>query len=115
MTAVHQPEPQLFAALADPTRLALVSRLQHQRRGSTTQLATGTGLSRQAVRKHLDVLNAAGLVRNCRQGRQRLWELDARPLRRVSDWAAQVQRQWEARFDQLDALLLTMEHHNGQP
>lgn len=100
------PDPAVFAALADPTRLALLQRMRDQRPRSTTQLADGTGLTRQAVRKHLGVLSQAGLVRNRRQGRTRQWTLDARPLEQVSVWAASYRRFWETRLDQLDALLL---------
>jgi len=100
------PDPQVFAALADGTRLSLVTRLQQMPSLSTTQLAEGTGLSRQAIRKHLGVLAEVGLVHDRRSGRQRLWELDARPLSGVSDWADAVRQAWEARLDRLDAFLL---------
>ncbi|MCB9745752.1 MAG: helix-turn-helix transcriptional regulator [Alphaproteobacteria bacterium] len=100
------PDVAVFAALADPTRLSLLQRLRDQRPRSTTQLVQGTGLTRQAVRKHLGVLSQAGLVRHRRSGRTRQWELDARPLEQVSVWADSYRRFWETRLDQLDALLL---------
>lgn len=110
---VARPDSVVFAALADPTRLELVERLQSAQPLSTTQLAESLPISRQAVRKHLDVLAIAGLVHDHRQGRQRLWELDARPLREVRDWADSYRALWEARLDRLDAFLLTQADPNG--
>lgn len=101
----ERPDPAVFAALADPTRLDLVERLLPVPFLSTTQLAEGTGLTRQAVHKHLSVLETAGLVTHRRQGRRRLWSLDARPLARVRDWSDRTRAVWEARFAQLDELL----------
>ena len=106
MVARSHPSPHIFAALADETRLALVDRLQLQRTRSTTQLAEGTGISRQAVRKHLGVLHEAGLVTHRRVGRERMWELDAAPLAEVRDWIDAVRQHWESRLDRLDAFLL---------
>jgi len=118
MVARPTPDPLVFAALADATRLSLVTRLQVERARSTTELAEGTGMSRQAIRKHLGVLAEAGLVRDRREGRQRLWELDPEPLAEVRDWADAVRRTWEARFDRLDAFLRTThaaEKADGDP
>lgn len=114
MVAPLRPDPRVFAALADATRLSIVERLQDERACSTTRLAAGTGLSRQAVRKHLGVLADAGLVRDHRQGRERLWALDARPLRAVSVWAASYERMWEERLDRLDALLAATSTKTGE-
>lgn len=106
MVAPAPPRAQVFAALADETRLALLGRLRGGPARSTTELASGTELSRQAVRKHLGVLAEAGLVRHRRLGRQRLWSLDAAPLRAVSVWSASYAAFWEARLDALDAFLV---------
>lgn len=102
---VMRPDVAIFSALADPTRLELVERLQRADALATTELAEGTGLTRQAVKKHLDVLAHAGLVQGTRDGRRRLWRLDPAPLSSVQNWAEGIRTQWEARFDQLDALL----------
>lgn len=102
---VATPDPRLFAALGDPLRLALVGRLGREGALPTTELARETGVTRQAVRKHLDVLARVGLVSDERRGRQRLWTLDPRPLGEVADWAAAYQAQWEARFDRLQHML----------
>jgi DNA-binding transcriptional ArsR family regulator len=100
-----RPDPSLFAALADPTRLELIERLLEVPSGSTTELAEGTGLTRQAVHKHLVVLEGVGLLSQERVGRRRLWSLDARPLRALRDWSDHLRAVWEARFDKLDRLL----------
>lgn len=100
------PSPLTFAALGDGARLSLVSHLADIGAPQpTTKLARHIGMSRQGVRKHLDVLARAGFVRQVRRGRERLWSLDARPLRAIQDWAAGYRSHWEAAFDRLEALL----------
>jgi DNA-binding transcriptional ArsR family regulator len=100
------PDARLFAALADDTRLALLSRLADRAPQPTSALAHHTATSRQAVTKHLTVLAGAGLVRDVRVGRQRLWTLDAAPLREVHDWADQFRRHWSDRLDRLERFLV---------
>ncbi|MEZ4237145.1 MAG: metalloregulator ArsR/SmtB family transcription factor [Myxococcota bacterium] len=100
-----QPDPRLFAALADSTRLALIDELARQSPQPTTALARDAGASRQAVTKHLAVLAEAGLVRDERRGRERLWSLQAAPLRDVRDWADRFRRHWSARLDRLERFL----------
>ncbi|MEN0061266.1 MAG: metalloregulator ArsR/SmtB family transcription factor [Myxococcota bacterium] len=102
---IRRPDPELFSALADPTRLDLVERLLSVPSLSTTQLTKGTGLTRQAIHKHLTVLEGVGLVAQERVGRRRLWSLDARPLGLVRDWSNRLRAVWAARFDQLERLL----------
>ena len=102
---MSRPDPSLFAALADPTRLHLVDRLLSVPSLSTTQLARGTGVTRQAIHKHLVVLQGAGLVRPQRVGRRRLWSLVPEPLDEIHRWTNRVRALWNARFDQLDRLL----------
>ncbi len=104
---VMRPDPSLFSALGDSTRLDLIERLQRVDALATTELASGTGLTRQAVKKHLDVLAEAGLVHSTRSGRRRIWRLDTGPLMSMGTWAEHIRQQWETRFDQLDALLLS--------
>jgi DNA-binding transcriptional ArsR family regulator len=70
-----QKSAPVFAALGDPTRLRLIAALCAGGALSIAQLTTGTAITRQAVTKHLEVLADAGLVRDVRQGRERLWEL----------------------------------------
>ena len=102
---MKRPASQIFGALADPTRLQLLERLGDGRARATLELAQGTGISRQAVTKHLKVLHGAGLVHDSRSGRRRMWRLDPAPLRHVQDWTESLRVTWEQRFDQLDAFL----------
>jgi DNA-binding transcriptional ArsR family regulator len=99
------PDPRLFVALADPTRMRLIDRLRQQPRQSITALGADEAVTRQAVTKHLLVLAEAGLVRDVRSGRERLWELDPRPLHEVAVWIDALRAEWEARFDRLEAWL----------
>ena len=93
-----------FAALADPTRRAILARLA---RGETsvTELARPFKMSLPAVSKHLKVLERAGLIA---RGRERQWRparLDAGPLRDVAEWAERYRRFWEESYDRLDEYL----------
>jgi DNA-binding transcriptional ArsR family regulator len=91
----------VWAALADPTRRAIVERLT---RGPTrvTDVAAPFDLSLNAVSKHIKVLEAAGLVRRTRQGREHTLELDPAPLREVARWASDVERFWSERLDRIE-------------
>lgn len=82
------PDAALFAALSDPTRLQLLDRLRAQPGQSTSALTEGSGVTRQAVTKHLAVLAEAGLVRDVKQGRERVWEVDATPLAAIGAWVS---------------------------
>lgn len=95
----------VFAALGDPTRLALVNRLSDGSRRSIAQLSEGHPLTRQAITKHLRVLEGVRIVRHERAGRERLYALDPAPIediRRYVDW---VSSQWDARLARLKALV----------
>ena len=91
-----------LAALADPTRRAIVDRLT---RGPArvTEVAAPFAMSLAAVSKHLKVLEKAGLVRRTRHGREHSLELDAAPLREVASWAARYEQYWTERLDRLEA------------
>jgi len=71
----------VFAALGDRTRLRLAARLSDGARLSITKLTTGSAMTRQAVTKHLRVMEHAGLVRSSRQGRENIWRLEDRRLK----------------------------------
>lgn len=94
----------VFAALGDATRLHLMARVADQER-SISDLAEGTGMSRQAVTKHLAVLARNGLVRGSRRGRERRYRADTAPLIEATAWLHAYRRQWEESFDRLDAHL----------
>jgi DNA-binding transcriptional ArsR family regulator len=85
----------IFAALGDPTRLALVDRLSTEGPLSITQLAGGTRMTRQGVTKHLHVLADVHLVRDIRRGREHIWELDPRQLDEARRSLDQISRQWD--------------------
>jgi len=99
------PMDAVFEAVADPTRRALLDRLRDRPGLSVTELADGLPISRQGVTKHLDALRAAGLVRARRVGRERLHELDARPLSTVDDWLRPYAEAWDRRIEALRAHL----------
>jgi len=85
----------LFAALGDKTRLALVARLSSGEPASIAQLTAGTRVTRQAITKHLHVLEGAGIVRGVRAGRENRFALDARPLHAMQQYIELVSRQWD--------------------
>lgn len=93
-----------FAALADPTRRAILARLA---RGecSVTELAQPYDMSMPAISKHLKVLERAGLIARGRDAQWRPCRLDAGRLKEVADWVGQYRRHWEQSFDRLDEYL----------
>ena len=93
-----------FAALADPTRRAILARLAAGT-CSVTELAQPFDMSMPAVSKHLRVLERAGLVARGREAQWRPCHLEATPLKAVSDWAEQYRHVWEGRLDRLDSYL----------
>jgi DNA-binding transcriptional ArsR family regulator len=93
-----------FAALADPTRRAILARLA-EGEASVKELAEPFDISPPAVTKHLKVLERAGLIRRGRQAQWRPCRLDAAPLRGVADWVEQYRQFWEERLDQLTEYL----------
>ena len=93
-----------FAALADPTRRAILARLSSGE-ASVAELAKPFQISAPAVTKHLKVLQKAGLVTQGRRAQWRPCQLEAQPLREVHDWVDQYRRFWEERLDRLEAYL----------
>lgn len=93
-----------LAALADPTRRAILARLA-EGETSVTELAAPFAMSLPAVSKHLKVLERAGLIARGREAQWRPCRLEAGPLREVSDWLEHYRRFWEASFDRLDDYL----------
>lgn len=92
-----------FAALGDPTRLALVRRLSRSARMNVTQLTAGTGVTRQAVSKHLAVLQGAGLVSRASEGRETVYRLRAEPLDAAEDFLGRLARGWDDAVERLRA------------
>jgi DNA-binding transcriptional ArsR family regulator len=100
-----------FAALADPTRRAILARLA-QGQATVTELAAPFDLSLPAISKHLRVLQRARLIEQGRQAQWRPCRLNPAPLRDVADWIGQYRRHWEESFERLDAYL--RELHDDQ-
>ena len=101
---VPQASPaHVFAALGDPTRLKLVAVLCAGGAFSIAQLTTNTDLSRQGVTKHLQVLADAGVVRDVRLGRERLWQLEPGQLEEARRTLETIGRQWEVALARLKA------------
>src|SRR6266699_835801 len=90
-----------FAALADPTRRAILARLSAGE-ASVTELAEPFAISLPAVSKHLKVLERAGLITRGRNAQWRPCRLEARPLQDVTDWLERYRRFWESSFDRID-------------
>ena len=103
----RDPLSLVFAALADPTRRAILSRL---RRGPATvgELGEPFSMTGPAVSKHLRVLERAGLVSRSRVATSRPAALEAAPLEQVAAWAEEFRQFWDERFDRLDDFLTTM-------
>ncbi len=92
----------VLAAVADPTRRAIVDRLT-EGPARVTDLAAPLPMTLAAVSKHIRVLENAGLVRRSRNGREHVLTLDAAPLRDVMTWASHYERYWTKRLDRLEA------------
>jgi len=95
----------VFAALGDATRLRLLGRLSVDGPLSITRLSQGTGVTRQAITRHLYALGHAGLVRHARRGRERVWELDAKRLEKARQYLDQISAQWDAAAQRLKAFV----------
>jgi DNA-binding transcriptional ArsR family regulator len=93
-----------FAALADPTRRAILARLASGE-ASVTELAEPFAMSQPAISKHLKVLERAGLISRGQDAQRRPSRLEARPLAEATDWLEGYRRLWESSFQRLDALL----------
>ena len=95
----------VFAALGDPTRLKLVAVLCAGGAFSIAQLTANTQISRQGVTKHLQVLAEAGVVRDVRAGRERLWQLDPRQIEEAKRTLDLIGQQWENALGRLKAFV----------
>jgi DNA-binding transcriptional ArsR family regulator len=117
----HKMAPQhldaTFAALADPTRRAILARLATGE-ASVLELAAPFAMSQPAISKHLKVLERAGLISRGRDAQRRPCRLEAGPLAEASRWLEEYRRLWEGAFQRLDALLdelKTEEKKRGRP
>jgi DNA-binding transcriptional ArsR family regulator len=102
---------EVFSALADPTRRAILARLA-QGESTVNQLAEPFPISLQAVSKHLKVLERAGLITRGKEAQWRPCRLDAGPLRDVAGWIADYERFWEQRYDRLGEYLQQLQSND---
>ena len=101
-----------FAALADPTRRAILARLTLGE-ASVTELAEPFDMSLPAISKHLKVLEQAGMIAQSREKQWRPRRLEHAPLKEAADWLENYRRFWEQSFDRLDAYLRTLQTKPG--
>jgi DNA-binding transcriptional ArsR family regulator len=95
----------VFAALADETRLRLVSRLCEEGPSSIAQLTNGSAVTRQAISKHLRMMEEAGLLRATRHGRESIWELEPRRLESARRCLDEISAQWDGALGRLKAFV----------
>jgi DNA-binding transcriptional ArsR family regulator len=95
----------VFAALADETRLSLVVKLSHGRAYSISQLTEGSKLTRQAITKHLRVLEKAGMVHSVRAGRESLFEFNPQPMEGIKEYLDFVSEQWDQALSRLKSFV----------
>src|SRR5436189_5458012 len=93
-----------FAALADPTRRAMLARLATGE-ASVSELAEPFAMSQPAISKHLKVLERAGLIRSERDAQRRPRRIEAQPLKEANMWIERYRELWEANYQRLDSLL----------
>src|SRR3989449_7034504 len=102
-----------FAALADPTRRAILARLS-EGEASVTELAKPFALSLPGISKHLKVLQRAGLVRQSRKAQWRPCRLDGSGLKEAADWMGEYRQFWDERFERLDEYLATAQKEENE-
>jgi DNA-binding transcriptional ArsR family regulator len=95
----------VFAALGESTRLSLVARLCSEGPLSIARLSEGTGVTRQAITKHLQTLADAGVVHDTWSGRERIWELETKRLERARRYLDDISHQWDAAIGRLKAFV----------
>jgi DNA-binding transcriptional ArsR family regulator len=105
VAAKRQAHAHIFAALGDETRLWLVTRLCGGQRYSISQLTHGSKLTRQAITKHLRVLESLGFVHSVRTGRESLFEFDPRPIEAIKEYLGFVSEQWDQALSRLKSFV----------
>ena len=105
VAAAWREHAPVFAALGDRTRLSLVAKLCDGQPLSISELTTGSRLTRQAITKHLRVLEGAGIVHSVRKGRTSLYEFDPGPIEDVRHYLELVSREWDRRLARLKSFV----------
>ena len=101
----ERPQAVVFAALGDETRLVLVAKLSQGRPYSIAQLTEGSMLTRQAITKHLKVLEDAGIVHSVHKGRESLFEFDPEPMDELRAYLDRVSAEWDQALGRLKAFV----------
>ena len=104
-TLRRKSQAPVFSALGDETRLALLGKLCSGKPHSITQLTAGSKLTRQAITRHLRVLERAGIVHGVRSGRESLFEFDPQPIKEATGYLDQVSRQWDESLARLKSFV----------
>jgi DNA-binding transcriptional ArsR family regulator len=104
-TSTRSSYARVFAALGDETRLTLVAKLSRGERNSISQLTEGSRLTRQAITKHLRVLQGARIVRSVRAGRESRFAFDPEPITEVRNYLDLVSEQWDQALARLKSLV----------
>jgi DNA-binding transcriptional ArsR family regulator len=105
ITAKRRQQASVFAALGDETRLALVAKLARGRPCSISQLTKRSKLTRQAISKHLRVLETAGMVHSAWSGRENLFEFNPRPIEGIKEYLNFVSEQWDQALSRLKSFV----------
>jgi len=105
MSARRQAHAPVFAALGDATRLSLVAKLCGGQPRSISQLTKGSKLTRQAITKHLRVLERAEIVHSVRAGRESLFEFDPKPMEEMKKYLDRVSEQWDQALSRLKSFV----------
>ncbi|GAB4520200.1 MAG: metalloregulator ArsR/SmtB family transcription factor [Amphiplicatus sp.] len=103
--AEADPLDATFAALADPTRRAILARLAQEGEASVNELAAPFAMSQPAISRHLKVLERAGLISRGRDAQRRISRIEGGALKHAADWLERYREIWEASYQRLDALL----------
>jgi DNA-binding transcriptional ArsR family regulator len=103
--AKHRAHAPVFAALGDETRLSLLAKLSTGQRLSISQLTTSSNLTRQAITKHLRVLERVKIVRCVRSGRESLFEFDPEPIEEIKGYLDLVSEQWDQALARLKSFV----------
>jgi DNA-binding transcriptional ArsR family regulator len=104
-SAQRQQNAPIFAALGDGTRLSLVAKLSPGQPHSISQLTKGSGLTRQAITKHLRVLEGVGIVRSVHRGRESLFEFNPKPIEETRKYLDSVSEQWDQALNRLKSFV----------
>ncbi|ABZ96572.1 Putative transcriptional regulator, ArsR family [Leptospira biflexa serovar Patoc strain 'Patoc 1 (Paris)'] len=96
-----EKKAEIFAALGDPTRLSLVEKLTDKEPYSISSLSKDAEISRQAITKHLTVLEDVGLVSKLKQGRERLYVLNPKPIKALQEYLNIISKEWDSSLSRL--------------